>query len=101
MKNTIFLILAGLFLSVSLNAQSTADSIAAKYQLLPMPGALTLEKTFPIIGSYELKAGTAAPTSLVIGIDSLNKGIVWVEGLPEGKFKAYLKQSPATYRVIP
>jgi hypothetical protein len=36
----------------------------------------------------------------VITLDSANKGMIWVEGLPEGKFKAYLKQSPASYRIL-
>ena len=100
MKNTIFLFLAAFLVTASVNAQSTADSIAAKYKLLPMPEALTLEKAFPAIGTYHL-TGTADTTSIVtVSLDSSNKGIVWVEGLPQGKFKAYLKQSPASYRII-
>jgi len=43
MKNTIFLLIATFFLSVAVSAQSTADSIKAKYQLQPMPEALTIE----------------------------------------------------------
>lgn len=99
MKNTIFLFLAALFISATVNAQSTVDSIKAKYTLQPMPEALTLEKTFPAIGTYQFTTGDASST-VTVSIDSVNKGIVWVEGLPEGKFKAFLKQSPATYRVI-
>jgi hypothetical protein len=100
MKNTIFLFIAALLFGASVNAQSTVDSINAKYQLLPMPQAMTLEKSFPVIGSYNLttKEGTTVPVT--ISIDSASKGIVWVDGLPEGKFKAYLKRSPATYRVV-
>ena len=100
MKNTIFLFIAALLFGASVNAQSTVDSINAKYQLLPMPQAMTLEKSFPVLGSYNLttKEGTTVPVTITI--DSASKGIVWVEGLPEGKFKAYLKRSPATYRVI-
>ena len=103
---------------------STRDSIAAKYKLLPMPGALTPDKTFPILGTYQLNAGTEATTStatsgttstdtasqgtdattaapsVTITLDSASKGIVWVEGLQQGRLKAYLKKSPATYRIL-
>jgi hypothetical protein len=99
MKNTIFLFVAFLFLSVAASAQSTTDSIRSKYKLMPMPEPLTIEKTFPVLGSYQLN-DAENPTSVVVALDSVSKGIVWVDGLPEGKFKAYLKQSPATYRII-
>lgn len=132
---------------------STRDSIAAKYKLQPMPGALTIEKTFPILGTYQLNttpgttgttgstnagtttgttatSGTTATTGttgntttgtttnsgntlnatdasaaygaqqVTITLDSASKGIVWVEGLQQGRLKAYLKKSPATYRVV-
>ena len=130
MKNVFFSALAALLFSASVQAQSTVDSIAAKYKLIPMPEALTIEKTFPVLGSYQLTTpmATTATTgsttttatdvttsnstttstdasmnsssNIMVTLDSFNKGIVWVEGLPQGKFKAYLKQSPATYRVI-
>lgn len=100
MKNTIFFFLAALFISATVNAQSTVDSIEAKYKLLPMPEALTLEKTFPAIGTYHLSTATDSSSVVTITLDSANKGIVWVEGLPQGKFKAYLKQSPASYRIL-
>ena len=108
MKNSIFLFLCALVFSVSVNAQSTADSISAKYKLMPMPEAFTVEKAFPAVGVYTLStpadaaaasAATAA-TEVRISLDSVNKGIVWVEGLPQGKFKAYLRQSPSTYRIV-
>lgn len=121
MKNVFFSAVAALLFSASVQAQSTVDSIAAKYKLVPMPEALTMEKTFPVLGSYQLSAPVAAPGAVVttdasatttdasgmsttsnvtITLDSANKGIIWIEGLPQGKFKAFLKQSPATYRVI-
>ena len=100
MKNTIFLFIASLFLATAVNAQSTVDSIRAKYQLLPMPEALTIEKTFPVLGSYQLTAEDGSAQTVTVTLDSVNKGIVWVEGLPEGKFKAFLRQSPGIYRVI-
>ena len=125
MKNTIFLLLAAVLFTVSVQAQTTVDSIAAKYKLVPMPEPLTIEKTFPVLGTYQL-AGTDASmatttsvatdntsastnngsvttsysNNVTVTLDSVNKGIIWVEGLPQGKFKAYLKKSPATYRVL-
>ena len=100
MKNTMFLFVAALLFSAAVNAQSTVDSIKAKYQLQPMPEALTLEKTFPVIASYSLTAADGTSQLVTITIDSVNRGIVWVEGLPEGKFKAYLKRTPGTYRIL-
>ena len=100
MKNTIFLFLAALFISIGASAQSTADSISAKYQLIPMPEAFTIEKAFPVLGAYQLQNATETSTPVTITLDSVHKGMVWVEGLPQGKFKAYLKQSPATYRIV-
>ena len=100
MKNTIFLFVAALFVSVAVSAQSTVDSIRSKYQLQPMPGALTIEKSFPVIGSYQMNKADGSVQNVLITIDSVNRGIVWVEGLPEGKFKAYLKKSPGTYRIV-
>jgi hypothetical protein len=98
MKNTIFLFLAAFFITATVHAQSTVDSIRAKYTLQPMPEALTLEKAFPVIGTYHLTSDSSS--TVTVNLDSANKGIVWVEGLPQGKIKAYLKQSPATYRVV-
>lgn len=119
MKNTIFLFLAAFLFTASVQAQTTVDSIAAKYKLIPMPEPLTVEKTFPVLGVYQLNgtdasvtttstattnAGVtttaAASNNVTVTLDSVNKGIIWVEGLPQGKFKAYLKKSPATYRVL-
>ena len=100
MKNTIFFFIAALFISVSASAQSTVDSIRSKYQLQPMPEALTIERTFPAIGTYQLNSSDGTSQVVTVTLDQDNKGIVWVEGLPEGKIKAYLKKSPATYRVI-
>ncbi|TCZ67185.1 hypothetical protein [Flaviaesturariibacter aridisoli] len=80
---------------------STADSIHAKYQYLPMPQAWTAEKAFPVIGTYQLAGADAAAAPLTITLDSTSKGIVWISGLPQGTVKAYLAKSPATYRIIP
>jgi hypothetical protein len=32
-------------------------------------------------------------------LDEQNKGFVWIEGLPQGKIKAMLRKSPATYKI--
>jgi hypothetical protein len=79
---------------------STADSISAKYKLLPMPGELTLEKKFPAVGSYQLAGAAEGSIPVTITLDSTSKGIIWVSGLPQGNFKAYLAKSPATYRIV-
>ena len=83
-----------------------------KYKMLPMPEPLTTEKIFPVIGHYTVTAktlattnatvadNTSAPTSdVTITVDETNKGIAWVEGLPQGKIKAYLRKSPSIYMI--
>lgn len=71
----------------------------SKYQLLPMPAPLTTEKIFPVIGKYELtdKGGAAAAATVVL--DETNKGVAWIDGLPQGRIKAYLRKSPAVYKI--
>jgi hypothetical protein len=100
MKNAIFLFLAAFFITATVNAQSTVDSIRAKYQMQPMPEALTIEKTFPVLGSYQLTTADGSAQTVTISLDSANRGVIWVAGLPEGTLKAYLKKSPGTYRII-
>jgi hypothetical protein len=59
--------------------------------------ALKPEHAFPVLGSFN---GAGASTeSVTITLDQTNKGIVWVEGLPQGKFKALMKKAPATYKI--
>ncbi|MGZ3847260.1 MAG: hypothetical protein ACXVBK_16685 [Flavisolibacter sp.] len=100
MKNAIFLFIAALFFTASVSAQSTVDSIHAKYQMQPMPDTLTIEKTFPVLGSYQLTTKDGSAQTVTVTLDSANKGIVWINGLPEGTMKAYLKKSPGTYRIV-
>ena len=100
MKNTILLAIAAFFFAASVNAQTTVDSIAAKYKLLPMPEPLTVDKTFPVLGTYQLTNAADSTATVSITLDSVNKGMVWVEGLPVGRVKAFLRKSPATYRII-
>jgi hypothetical protein len=100
----------------------TVDSIAAKYKLQPMPEALAIEQVFPVIGEYQATASTpavasteatasepaaattetAAPatvSNLKVVLDDQNKGLIWIEGLPQGKVKAMLRKSPSTYKI--
>lgn len=88
----------------------TVDSIAAKYKLQSMPEAMTPEMVFPVLGEYQPSAAPASETTstteaapavsnVKIMLDEQNKGIVWVEGLPQGKIKAFLRKSPSTYKI--
>ncbi|HEV7333694.1 MAG TPA: hypothetical protein VGN63_21855 [Flavisolibacter sp.] len=58
---------------------------------------LTSSHVFPALGTY--KASGTSTADITITLDETNKGIVWVEGLPQGRFKALMKKSPATYKV--
>lgn len=75
----------------------TVDSILSKYTLVPMPSPVTTEQIFPVIGQYQ--SSTNADQKLTITLDDQNKGIAWIEGMPQGKVKAFLKKSPATYEI--
>jgi hypothetical protein len=95
----------------------TVDSIAAKYKLQPMPEPMTVEQIFPALGEYQPSAAPAPATTdatattpsatetmvvtgnVKISMDNENKGIVWVDGLPQGKIKAMLRKSPSTYKI--
>lgn len=96
------------FLSVSADAQQswdakknpTVDSISALYRdkFVKAPVAPTREEIFPVIGKYE--SGTnAEAVHITISVDEQNKGLAWIEGLPQGKIKAMLRKSPATYKI--
>jgi hypothetical protein len=78
----------------------TVDSINAKYkdQMVPSRAALTTEQIFPVLGQYQSSVNTDAP-SVTITMDAANKGMVWIEGLPQGRVKAYLRKSPSTYKI--
>lgn len=78
----------------------TVDSISSPYEakLLPARPALTTAQIFPVLGKYE-SAAHPDIAQVSITLDETNKGIVWVEGLPQGKIKAFLRQSPATYKI--
>jgi len=97
--------------SASVNAQQTweakknptVDSINAKYadkMITTQRPAVTIEQIYPAIGQYQSTVNTDA-ASVTITPDEQSKGVVWVTGLPQGKVKAMLKKSPATYRIPP
>ena len=95
-------------LSVSAKAQQTWDAkknpaveaITTQYQgkYIALRPALTTADIFPIIGQYE-SAINADAASVTITLDGANKGLVWIEGLPQGKIKAMLRKSPAIYKI--
>lgn len=78
----------------------TVDSIAAKYKdkLVTAPVALSQHSIFPVIGFYESATNPESP-AVTISLDAQNKGLIWVEGLPQGKVKGLLTKSPATYKI--
>lgn len=78
----------------------TVDSITAPFEskLLPPRPAPTTADIYPVIGTYESSTNTDAP-SVTISLDPDNKGLVWVEGLPQGRIKAMLRKSPAIYKI--
>lgn len=108
MKNTI-LFASALFMMTAASAQiTTTDSTivpetttayVANPDLLKGLTTETLrpEHSFPALGSY--KASGTSTEALTITLDSVNKGMVWVEGLSQGKFKAIMKKAPSTYKI--
>lgn len=71
----------------------------SRYHLLPMPEALTIEKAFPAIGNYQLTDKDGNSLNVTATLDESNKGLLLVTGLPEGTIKAYLRKSPAAYKI--
>ncbi len=110
MKNNTFLFLS-LLVGSAVGAQTTTDTttntppaatVAASVVIPEHLKGLTTEKlrpehSFPALGSY--KASGASTGDITLTLDETNKGIVWVEGLPQGKFKALMKKAPSTYKV--
>lgn len=76
------------------NTKTSAD-----YKMLDMPAPLTTDKIFPVLGRYELTNAEGAAASVTVSLDETNKGIIWVDGLPQGRIKAILRQSPTTYKI--
>jgi hypothetical protein len=95
------------FLTISIHAQQTWDpkknptveAIISKYEVKTVTRTeLTAADIFPVIGKYESATNTDA-AKVSITPDEQNKGLVWIEGLPQGKLKAMLRKSPATYKI--
>jgi hypothetical protein len=78
----------------------TIDSILSPYEskMLSQRPAMTTADIFPVIGQYQSSSSTDA-SALKINLDEQNRGIVWIEGLPQGRVKAYLRRSPSTYMI--
>ncbi len=78
----------------------TVTAITSKYEgkyITARPGS-TEADIFPVIGRYESSTNTDAP-AVSITLDAENKGVAWIEGLPQGRIKAMLRKSPATYKI--
>ena len=78
----------------------TVDSIMSQFKdkyVVAKP-VHTIADIFPALGEYESTTNADAE-KLSITIDPDNKGLVWIEGLPQGKVKAMLRKSPATYKI--
>ena len=120
MKNNLFLAIAALFLSAAASAQTT-DSTTKKYPVnpsAPIPTASTWAKAddylpahlkgatsttiepkhfLPVLGTFQ-PTGTSTE-NLTVTVDEQNIGIVWIDGLPQGRVKAMLKKAPSTYKI--
>ncbi len=79
----------------------TVDSINAKYRdkMIPAREPMTIDKIFPVLGQYETTVNAVDAPSVIVTLDEQNKGIIWVEGLPQGRVKAMLRKSPAIYKI--
>lgn len=77
----------------------TVAAITSKYEAkyITSKGQLTDEDYYPVLGRYESENPEAS--NVTISLDAENRGIVWIEGLPQGRIKAYLRKSPATYKI--
>ena len=96
-------------LAISVHAQETqtwdakknptVEAIISKYEIKPVTHTeLKTSDIFPVVGKYE-SATNADAASVTVNPDEQNKGIVWIDGLPQGRIKAMLRKSPATYKI--
>jgi hypothetical protein len=118
MKHTTFLAAAVLFFTAA-NAQvDTTKTTPVTPVTAPLPaspvtpsipvtipehligvssGNIRPEHYLPVLGSYQPTGSSKA--QLNITVDESNIGIVWIEGLSQGRVKAILKKSPSTYKI--
>ncbi len=115
MKNSTLLAIA-LFFGAVANAQTTTpvqpssdttvlidSSIGKAYVSRPdrlvglTTETLTTAHIFPALGTFKGSGSSTADVTIVL--DETNKGMVWVEGLPQGRFKAIMKKAPSTYKI--
>lgn len=124
MKNTIFLAASVLFFSAA-NAQTDTttketSSATTTTTTTTTPATATTTTTtapivipdhlkgvssdnirpehyLPVLGSFQPSGNSTA--NLTITVDEQNIGIVWIDGLPQGRVKGVLKKSPATYKI--
>lgn len=106
MKKTAFFVAAALlfsFFTATAQRDTTkviGNTVITSKTFLPMPEALTNEKIFPVLGTYQsTQSNMELAGNISITLDPENKGTVWVEGLSFGKIKATLRKSPSTYKV--
>ena len=78
----------------------TVEAITAPHEskLLPPRAAVTIDQVFPVLGQYQSTSNPEA-ANVKVSLDAENKGLVWIEGLPQGRVKAMLRKSPATYKI--
>ncbi|MCH5720692.1 hypothetical protein [Niabella hibiscisoli] len=104
-KNFLLMVVLSLSIATTSFAQSSATPEVPKNykpqpkELAPMPGELTDEMIFPVLGKYDYVNQEGEVASVTVSRDAENKGVVWINGMPQGKFKADLKQSPCTYKI--
>ena len=58
---------------------------------------LTSAHIFPALGMYKGSGNSTA--DVTVTLDETNKGMVWVDGLPQGRFRALMKKAPSTYKI--
>lgn len=79
------------------NTAVTADATLPENLKGVTSETLRPEHYLPVLGTFELSGASA--NAITITLDETNMGIVWIEGLEQGRFKALLKKSPATYKI--
>lgn len=99
MKNTLFSLCTFLALSAAAQEQPTTtkqETVTPASQTISSDNVRP-EHFLPVLGHYTTAGNTQSP--ITITVDEQNLGIIWIDGLPEGRFKALLKQRPSTYKI--